>query len=177
MAYGVFLHRPDSIYDDRPEEQYQFPRQYLQRVEACVGDWHRLSQSPERSLLTRGYFAIARVQQVIPDPTAPGMYLALMELGPFLPFANSVPFRSRAGRVERGLLNDEGRLSGRAQSAVRPLSASDFARILEAGLDETVNPSSMPELDSRSEFGEEPAEFVLEQMRERVGAIHVANHA
>lgn len=27
MAKGVFLHRPDSIYDDEPEERYQFPAQ------------------------------------------------------------------------------------------------------------------------------------------------------
>jgi hypothetical protein len=25
MALGVFIHRPDSIYDDRPAERYQFP--------------------------------------------------------------------------------------------------------------------------------------------------------
>jgi putative restriction endonuclease len=167
MAYGVLLHRPDSIYDDRPEEQYQFPRQYLKRVEACMGDWI-VYLEPGKVPDTRGYFAIARVQQVVPDPKAPGMYLALMELGSFLPFASSVPFRNPAGLMERGLLNEEGRLSGRAQSAVRPLSASDLARILEAGLDEVANPSSIPELDGKSEFGEEPAEFIFEQMRERV---------
>jgi hypothetical protein len=39
MSLGVFIHRPDSIYDDRPAERYQFPRQYLGRVQACLGDW------------------------------------------------------------------------------------------------------------------------------------------
>jgi len=39
MGFGVFIHRLDSIYDDSPAEQYQFPSQYLRRVEACVGDW------------------------------------------------------------------------------------------------------------------------------------------
>lgn len=39
MGFGVFIHRSDSIYNDRPAEQYQFPRPYLRRVEACVGDW------------------------------------------------------------------------------------------------------------------------------------------
>lgn len=39
MAFGVFIHRQDSIYDDSPAERYQFPRQYLGRVQACIGDW------------------------------------------------------------------------------------------------------------------------------------------
>ena len=39
MGYGVFIHRSDSIYDDSPAERYQFPPQYLRRVEACIGDW------------------------------------------------------------------------------------------------------------------------------------------
>ena len=39
MTFGVFIHRADSIYDDRPAERYQFPSQYLSRVQATVGDW------------------------------------------------------------------------------------------------------------------------------------------
>jgi len=39
MTKGIFVHRTDSIYDDSPAEQYQFPRQYLTRVSACIGDW------------------------------------------------------------------------------------------------------------------------------------------
>ena len=39
MAFGVFIHRSDSIYEDSPAERYQFPSQYLARVEACIGDW------------------------------------------------------------------------------------------------------------------------------------------
>ncbi len=39
MAFGIFIHRMDSIYDDSPAERYQFPAQYLSRVMACVGDW------------------------------------------------------------------------------------------------------------------------------------------
>jgi putative restriction endonuclease len=39
VAFGVFIHRSDSIYEDSPAERYQFPSQYLARVEACIGDW------------------------------------------------------------------------------------------------------------------------------------------
>lgn len=78
MGFGVFIHRSDSIYDDSPAERYQFPSQYLQRVQACLGDWI-IYYEPRKVTETRGYFALARVEQVIPDPAAPGMYLALIE--------------------------------------------------------------------------------------------------
>ena len=42
---------------------------------------------------TRGYFATAKVQQVIADPEKPNMYLALIEPGSYLDFPNPVPFR------------------------------------------------------------------------------------
>src|SRR6476620_7741567 len=134
MALGVFVHRLDSIYDDSPAEQYQFPSQYLGRVQACVGDWI-IYYEPSKVDDTRGYFALAKVQQVIPDPVASGMYLALIEPGSYLDFADPVPFNGMDGLVERGLLNEQGRISGRAQSAVRPISPSDFNRILDLGLD------------------------------------------
>ena len=126
MGFGVFIHRSDSIYDDSPAERYQFPSQYLRRVEACIGDWI-IYYEPSKVDDTRGYFALAKVQEVIPDPVAPGMYLALIEPGSYLDFANPVPFNGMDGLVERGLLNDQGRISGRAQSAVRPISPSDSA--------------------------------------------------
>ena len=130
MALGVFIHRHDSIYDDSPAERYQFPPQYLSRVQACVREWV-VYYEPRKIAGTRGYFAIARVQEIVPDPSASGMYLAVIEPGSYLDFARPVPFSDADGVVERGVLNQEGRVSGRAQSAVRPISATDFNRILE----------------------------------------------
>lgn len=135
MALGVFIHRPDSVYDDSPSERYQFPQQYLSRVQACIGEWI-IYYEPRKIAGTRGYFAIARVQEVVPDPSAPSMYLAIIEPGSYLDFARPVPFSGTDGVIERGILNQDGRISGRAQSAVRPISAGDFNRILERGLDE-----------------------------------------
>ena len=63
---GIFIHRADSIYDDSPAERYQFPSQYLGRAEACVGDWI-IYYEPRKVVETRGYFAVAKVQQIIPD--------------------------------------------------------------------------------------------------------------
>ena len=113
MGFGIFIHRSDSIYDDSPAEQYQFPSQYLRRVEACVGDWI-IYYEPRKIAETRGYFAIAKVREVISDPGAPGMYLALIEPGSYLDFANPVPFNGATGPIEQGVLNDQGRISARS---------------------------------------------------------------
>ncbi len=135
MAFGVFIHRSDSIYDDTPAEKYQFPKQYLDRARACIGDWI-VHYEPRKVIGTKGYHATAKVERIISDPSTPGMYLALIEPGSYLDFATSVPFADANGPIERGVLNDQGRISGRAQAAVRGLSASDFNRIVEAGLAE-----------------------------------------
>lgn len=168
MALGVFIHRSDSIYDDSPAERYQFPPQYLGRVQACVGDWI-IYYEPGKVANTRGYFAVAKVERVVADPSAPGMYLALIEPGSYLDFSNPVPFNGADGLVERGLLNEQGRISGRAQSAVRPISAADFNRIVQLGLDEEA--PLLPRVDSPSPsvLQEERVPFQFEQERERIG--------
>jgi putative restriction endonuclease len=137
MGLGVFVHRLDSIYDDSPAERYQFPSQYLGRVEACVGDWV-IYYEPRKVIDTRGYFAVATVQQVIPDSSISGMYLALIAPGSYLDFSNLVPFNNGMAPIERGLLNEQGRISGRAQPAVRPISPDDFNRIVRRGLEENA---------------------------------------
>lgn len=147
MSFGVFIHRSDSIYDDSPAERYQFPRQYLTRVQQCIGDWI-IYYEPRKVLGTRGYFATAKVEKVVPDPTAKGMYLALIEPGSYLDFANPVPFNGPQGVVEQGILNSAGKNSGRAQAAVRPLSPEDFNRIIDLGLAE--DDGFLPRVD----FGE-----------------------
>lgn len=168
MGFGIFIHRPDSIYDDSPAERYQFPRQYLGRVERCLDDWI-VYYEPVKVPESRGYFAIARVDQVIPDPKAEGMYLALIQPGSYLDFVNPVPFSGSDGVVERGVLNEDGRISGRAQAAVRSLSASDFNRIVELGLreDAPVLPR-IGEAVSMPGLSEEQAPFNFEQTRERI---------
>ena len=166
MGFGVFIHRSDSIYEDSPAERYQFPRIYLGRVEACLGDWI-VYYEPRKIADTRGYFAVAKIQQIIPDPAAAAMYLALIEPGSYLDFPNPVPFNDATGPIERGVLNEEGRISGRAQSAVRPLSPDDFKRIVELGLEDA------PLLPRQAEtlavgFDEEQMPFRFDEQRERV---------
>ncbi len=106
MAFGVFIHRSDSIYDDSPAERYQAPAQYLSRAKPTVGNWI-IYYEPPKVPNTRGYFAVAKVERIVPDPSAAGMYLALIEPGSYLDFSTPVPFPDAGGPIEHGVLNRE----------------------------------------------------------------------
>ena len=174
MAFGVFIHRSDSIYDDIPSERYQFPKQYLSRVQQCEDDWI-VYLEPSKVKETKGYFAVAKVQKVIADPRKQDMFLAIIEPGTYLDFGDPVPFRDNTSIVELGLLNDQGKISGRAQAAVRSLSADDFARIVDRGLgrDEDIlprvgNPAQMPGFqDAQTPFLHIPARERVNQITNR----------
>lgn len=171
MVFGVFIHRTDSIYDDVPSERYQFPKQYLTRVQQCVDDWI-VYLEPRKVKSTKGYFAVAKVQEIISDPRNINMHLAVIEPGTYLDFGDPVAFRDANELVEQGLLNDQGKISGRAQAAVWPLSPLDFARIVERGLgpDEGI----LPRIDLHDQtggFSEPPTPFRHMPVRERVNQL------
>ncbi|MEN3748770.1 hypothetical protein TPR58_16465 [Sphingomonas sp. HF-S3] len=102
MAYGVFIHRSDSIYDDIPAERYQFPPQYLGHASQFVG-WVAC-YGPRKVTSTRSHFAVARVERIISDPAAePGRYdrrvsglLSQPDLGRTVQVRNDVRGRARA---------------------------------------------------------------------------------
>lgn len=148
MGFGVFLHRMDSIYDDNPATHYQFPKQYHSRAAACVGDWI-VYYEPTKVVGSRGYYAVAQLERIVPDPTRRDMFLALIVPGTYLSFPNPVPFIVEDGIAEKGLLNEFGRISGRAQAAVRSLSSEDFERIVSRGL--TDADAFLPRLDASVE--------------------------
>ena len=167
MGFGIFIHRVDSVYQDNPAEQYQFPAQYLSRAQACLGDWI-VYYEPRKVIGTKGYYAIAKLASIIPDPAIEDMFLALIEPGTYLEFANPVPFSDADGVIERGVLNENGKISGRAQAAVRPLSPSDFNRIVSIGLEEKEH--LLPRTDSprpATGFEEEQSPFEYESDRTR----------
>ncbi len=174
MAFGVFIHRADSDYADEPASRYQFPAQYLSRVTATVGDWI-VYYEPTKVALSKGYYAVARVSAIAPDPTVAGLFFALIEPGSYLEFAEPVPFMGAEGLAETGLLNEAGRISGRAQAAVRPLSAHDFNRIVSRGLMEAdlLLSRDGARLDEppRLELDEAQAPFVFEAERVRLPAL------
>ncbi len=86
-----------------------------------IGDWV-VYYEPTKVPDTRGYYAVAKVADVVGDMRASEMYLAQIEPGTYLEFSSPVPFMLEDGRAELGVLNEQGRVSGRAQAAVRPLS-------------------------------------------------------
>lgn len=127
MTFGVFMHKDGSIYDDIPEVHYQFPKSYLSRAQQMVGDWI-VYREPVKLPQSKGFFAVAKVERIIPDPDVADRYRAMIEPGSYLPFSPTVPHKVDGQPVERDLAN--------AQAAVRPLSRSDFARIVGFGLPE-----------------------------------------
>jgi putative restriction endonuclease len=161
MTRGVFIHRADSVYEDHPETQYQFPTMYLDRASRLVGDWI-IYYEPVKIPSSKGYYAIARVERIAADPTKPGMHLAMIEPGSYLPFERPVAFKGPSGRVERGVANP--------QWAVRTISLEDFNRILALGIpdEEPVLPRAGEPVGSI--LAEERAPFVFDTERERIAA-------
>lgn len=134
MTKLVLLHRADSIYEDVPDERYDFPRTYLRAVEAGVGDWAVYYEPVTAG--PRGYFAVAKIAEVIPKPGAEGRFLAMMEPGSFLEFDRDIP-RLQDGRPwETALAGADGwpKAGGAQQLAVRRLPDAEFAAIVRAGL-------------------------------------------
>jgi putative restriction endonuclease len=129
MAFGIFVHRADSIYDDVPSSRYQFPKPYLGRAKPLEGGWV-IYYEPSKVPQSRGYFATAKVARIVLDSSAKDMFVAEIEPETYLDFVTPVPLNAPDGqRNERGL-------GGRAQWAVRDLSAEDFRRIISLGLPE-----------------------------------------
>lgn len=134
MVKLVLMHKADSIYDDEPDVVYDFPRSYLKAVEEAVGDWVVYYEPVKAG--PRGYFAVARISQVIPKPDVEGRFLALIEPGSFLPFDREVPRLIDGTPLETALTEPDGspKAGGAVQLAVRRLPEADFARIVNLGL-------------------------------------------
>jgi putative restriction endonuclease len=134
MTKLVLLHKADSIYEDEPDRVYDFPKAYLKAVQEGVGDW-AIYYEPVKAG-QRGYFAVAKVQKIIPKPGAHGRYLALIEPGSYLAFDEPVPRLLEGRPLESALTDHEGnpKAGGAQQLAVRRLPETEFARIVSLGL-------------------------------------------
>ena len=138
MVKLVLLHKANSIYEDEPDVVYDFPRSYLRAVQEGVGDWIVYYEPVKAG--DRGYFAAAKISEVVPKPGADGRFLALIEPGSFLPFDRNVPRLMDGRPLETSLAETDGtpRKGGAVQLAVRRLPEADFARILGFGLPEDL---------------------------------------
>lgn len=164
MAKGVFLYREDSRYEDRPWAVYQFPETYLSRASQMVGDWIIYMEPVKAG--RKGYHAVAKVDRITPDPSSPGMHLAIIDPSSYLDFDHNVAFQSGGEYPELSVLNEAGRVSGRAQAAVRTIPAEDFNRIVGLGLD--THDELLPRSDTTvgaSSLAEEQVPYQFEQDR------------
>ncbi|WP_373489576.1 HNH endonuclease [Parasphingorhabdus sp.] len=157
---GVFVHRRDTHYTDRPDEQYQFPKSYLSRALLFKGDWAVYYEPVKAG--GRGFYAVAFVEDIIRDPTTPDHFLALIEPGSYLDFGQNVSHRIDGELVESGLRN--------AQAAVRPLIPEDFVRIINLGLGEDSSALPRTDIVGGSALHEDrmPYQFESEQERRKI---------
>ena len=137
MAKAVFVHKPESRYDDRPWERYEFPAMYRRVVEDGVGDWI-VYYEPKGAYGGTGrlaYYAVARLAGVTSRPGSPGRFDAHVERGSYLPLERAVPRMVEGRMVERMLEAAPGRpiRAGANQLAVRRLDDAAFERILRHG--------------------------------------------
>jgi putative restriction endonuclease len=170
MTKLILMHKTGSIYEDVPESHYDFPKTYLKAVEEALGDWVIYYEPVKAG--PRGYFAVARLSQVIPKPGVEGRYLALVEPGTYLEFDRDVP-RLEGGRpLEATLMEADGtpKKGGAVQLAVRRVSDADFAQIVRRGLPQDLEEIEAHRYEPRREIGTEAAIFerpVLERLTRR----------
>jgi putative restriction endonuclease len=126
---------------------YRFDPQWLNAATRSVGEWILYRQPPGPG--SRGYYAVARVEQIVRDPVDPAKFRALMAPGSYLEFGRDVPAQAGAGKGE----------------PIRPISDAEFNRIVGLGLveDDEVLP--------REDADEPMPERVHEGQEEFLGAI------
>lgn len=171
MVKLVFMHKADSIYEDEPDVVYDFPRRYLKAIQEGVGDWIVYYEPVKAG--QRGYFAVAKIDQVIPKPGVTGRFLALIEPGSFLSFDTEVPRLLKGQPLEQALTESDGtpKKGGAVQLAVRRLPEADFARIVNLGLPQDLERQEETRYDAAANgLQEEPLIFerpVLERLTRR----------
>ena len=170
MVKLILMHKADSIYEDEPDLVYDFPKSYLKSIQDGVGDW-AIYYEPVKAG-PRGYFAVAKVAQVIPKPRVEGRYLALIEPGSYLPFDREVP-RLQDGRpFEAALTAPDGtpKSGGAQQLAVRRLPDSEFAAIVRRGLPVDLEAAEATRYDPAQGVYDPPEPFerpVIERLTSR----------
>jgi putative restriction endonuclease len=150
---AVLFTKIGSIYDDLPEERYHFPRQYLGRMEASVGDWiiyyapGRLTVESARRAGRRAYFATACLDRIEADQARPNHFYAFVR--DYLEFDRVVPFKEGTHYYESKLGNPDGTTNAcTAQNAVRHLPDREYDLILQAGFAPVL--TAEPDLQNRT---------------------------
>jgi len=152
MAKAVFQLKPESIYDDLPEERYHFPQMYFNDVNQSIGDLiiyyepSRLRKSRSRKGGRSSYFAVAQIAEVIKDLRIPNHYYAIIKSGSYLEFPEAVPFREGSFFYESKLRKKDGTLNkGASGRSVRCIPDNEFDLILKRAFGKTINASETTE--------------------------------
>jgi putative restriction endonuclease len=170
MTKLVLLHKSDSIYDDEPDVRYDFPLSYLKAVTEGVGDWVVYYEPVKTG--PRGYFAVARISDVIPKAGHLGRFIARIEPGTYLEFDKTVPRLLDGRPLESSLTAPDGtpKSGGAQQLAVRRLPDAEFARIVALGLPSDLIEKEAVRYDAPPHFDDTPAPFerpVIERLTSR----------
>lgn len=157
LVKSVFYHKPDSEYDDVTGERYHFPKSYLSRVEAVVGDW-MVYYGPLQKQQGRFYTGIAKVHDIKPDNKLNDHFYAC--LTDYLDFDRAVEYKESGG-FEKRLVQADGSINnGYKVQAVRHLTEKEFAAIVEAGLSTDDEwPDRYDVSDKENYDGSEPDAF------------------
>lgn len=174
LAKAIFTTKVNPAYDDLPEFHYHFPRTYLRQAEAALGDWivyyEPRRSSPELSSSggRQAYFATARLQSIVADPTTPDHFYAYVDTATYLDFDHPVPFKDGEHYYESGLRKEDGSTNkGAFGRAIRVLPDDEYELILQAGFVVTISqPASAAATEPGTisgrvapELAEEGAEF------------------
>lgn len=139
MVKAVYIASSHSVYKDRPGEWYHFPNYYLSRVAQTVGDWVIFYEG--RAGGSRGYYAVQRVEKIVPDPEDPTYSYAILDRSTELSFERNVPRTRANGKPYETGLPASG---GNNTSSVRLISEGDFAAIITEGLHSDPVPDALP---------------------------------
>ncbi|OYX42531.1 MAG: HNH endonuclease [Rhodobacterales bacterium 32-67-9] len=168
MVKLVLLHKADSIYEDEPDAIYDFPKAYLKAAKEAVGDWI-LYYEPVKAG-PRGYFAVAKVREIIPKPGAADRYLAIIEPNSFLAFDRYVPRLLKGRPLEASLMEADGspKKGGSQQLAVRRITEADFSRIVNLGLPQDLEAMEAARYEAKPYVVDEPAAVFERPVIERL---------
>jgi putative restriction endonuclease len=128
------------------EIRYMKRFQSRSTAQSGVGDWV-LYRKPRRGEGQPGYFGVARLRAIEPDPRDAGSSYARVDR--YLTFDAVVPQQDSNGRPFEAILRAVAPISrGSAIQgrSIRPISSEDFAAITLAGLRATFDPSNAARL-------------------------------
>ena len=162
---AVFVHKPNSQYDDVKGVRYHFPKLYFSRVSQVVGDWFvYYEQLGRKGQLF--YTGCGKIRVVVPDQNLSDHYYA--EVEEYIDFDRPLYYREQNG-FEIKLVSEYGKVNGgTAQSAVRLISDSEFEKLISAALsEEAAWPYRVDPIES---VGVEGFEDIYSEQPEIIGA-------